>query len=347
MEKEKPLIGAVRWDAWFPGNNSTRNGGPRNVGQQVSDTLSQVKFHFRVPYFAKLEDDDITVTYPMPTQELFDEEMQYAAEAGIDYFAYCMYKDGNEMAYARKFHMQSPLRNTVKYCAILASGDYNILSNLDELTYLFKQDYYVKVCNGRPLVYIYNYTKDTTEADIAAIKASCSAANIPVPYFAGMFWWNYFDINSPLFDAVSGYGAGGTNGQSFKSLAQIVEGRWDNTVANYKKLIPLVTTGWDPRPRNEHLVDWCENPPHSWVQTPTIAEIDTHLTNAISFIKENSQACEANTLLIYAWNENDEGGWLVPTGKVSENGTLIRDKNGNLIPDTSRIEAMRKIIYNN
>ncbi len=38
------------------------------------------------------------------------------------------------------------------------------------------------------------------------------------------------------------------------------------------------------------------------------------------------EAAEANALLIYAWNENDEGGWLVPTlGEGSARLDAIRE----------------------
>lgn len=33
----------------------------------------------------------------------------------------------------------------------------------------------------------------------------------------------------------------------------------------------------------------------------------------MKWIVQNPITAEANTLLIYAWNENDEGGWLIPT----------------------------------
>lgn len=44
--------------------------------------------------------------------------------------------------------------------------------------------------------------------------------------------------------------------------------------------------------------------------TPT--DIANNLRNAISWAHRSS-AAEANAYLIYAWNEVDEGGWIVPT----------------------------------
>jgi hypothetical protein len=34
---------------------------------------------------------------------------------------------------------------------------------------------------------------------------------------------------------------------------------------------------------------------------------------AIDWTTSNQESAKAQTILIYAWNESDEGGWLVPT----------------------------------
>ena len=46
-----------------------------------------------------------------------------------------------------------------------------------------------------------------------------------------------------------------------------------------------------------------------------------HLSRALAFVRDNPKVCPANAVVIYAWNEYDEGGWLAPTwageGKVN------------------------------
>ena len=46
----------------------------------------------------------------------------------------------------------------------------------------------------------------------------------------------------------------------------------------------------------------------------------------------NPEVCPARTVIIYAWNEHDEGGWLCPTW--SPDGR----------PDRRRLEAIRKVL---
>jgi len=343
MKNKKPFIGAIRWDAWLPGDADTTKVGQRGVGQQVSDTLSQQKFHFRVPYFANLHSDGVTISYPEPTQELFDQEMQYAADMGIDYFAYCMYEDNSGLDYARVFHTQSKLRNKVKMSAILSAGPYDNMKHIGDLVDCFQQEYYMKVCGGRPLVFFFAYIKDETEKEIAALRTACKNAGVPDPYIAAMFW-NQHEIKEALFDAVSGYGFSGNDGQSFVSLTEKARGRWEEAKSRGQKLIPMATTGWDPRPRIERPVSWMNIAENCWAQTPKDEEIVTHIQQTMDYIHENNELCEAETLVIYAWNENDEGGWLVPTGKLGNDGLLMRNADGSLIPDTSRLEAIKKIL---
>ena len=64
----------------------------------------------------------------------------------------------------------------------------------------------------------------------------------------------------------------------------------------------------------------------------TPGEIAKHLQNGLSFVKEHPDICKARAVVIYAWNEYDEGGWLAPT----------RGPDGK--PVTDRLDAVRKVL---
>ena len=94
--------------------------------------------------------------------------------------------------------------------------------------------------------------------------------------------------------------------------------------------------GWDRRPRVEHPVPWetWQKPGQGldrFYHAPTPAELATHVQDALDWLRDNP-AAPARCALIYAWNENDEGGWLVPT--LAADGT----------PDTRRIEALGHVL---
>ena len=48
----------------------------------------------------------------------------------------------------------------------------------------------------------------------------------------------------------------------------------------------------------------------------------------MTWVEKNPVAAESKAVLIYAWNENDEGGWLVPT----------------LSEGAARVEALGKVL---
>ena len=61
-------------------------------------------------------------------------------------------------------------------------------------------------------------------------------------------------------------------------------------------------------------------------------EIAQHLQRAVQFVDANPDVCEVRAIIIYAWNEHDEGGWLVPTWQ----------KDGG--EDNRRLEAIRAVL---
>ena len=94
-------------------------------------------------------------------------------------------------------------------------------------------------------------------------------------------------------------------------------------------------TGWDRRPRVEHPVFWetWQKPNvglEKFYRAPTAAELQQHLRRALAWVKAYPNAAPARAILIYAWNENDEGGWLVPAlqdgdWRVKAAGTALKN----------------------
>jgi hypothetical protein len=66
---DRPLVGAIRWDAWYaPGPEVT---------SAVEKTLSPPRYRWRLPFFAK-QDDAGHVYLPAITQGLMDLEIEQA-----------------------------------------------------------------------------------------------------------------------------------------------------------------------------------------------------------------------------------------------------------------------------
>ena len=76
---------------------------------------------------------------------------------------------------------------------------------------------------------------------------------------------------------------------------------------------PAPITGWDPRPRADHPPVWVKEGPEHYIK-PKKAEITSLFKHAKAWLqREKNNLGEADTAIVYAWNECTEGGWLLPT----------------------------------
>ena len=108
--------------------------------------------------------------------------------------------------------------------------------------------------------------------------------------------------------------------------------------------VTFATAGWDTRPRIEHPVKWIKvpavpdpTPPWSRNRCSTTsprrpAQLVKHVQEALAWTVHNPDLTPANAVIIYAWNENDEGGWLMPTWTAQGQ------------PDTDRIESVGRVL---
>jgi hypothetical protein len=86
--------------------------------------------------------------------------------------------------------------------------------------------------------------------------------------------------------------------------------------------IPEITVGWDKRP-------W-EGPDgrgggEGWYYPDrTPEQVENFVRDAISWMDENpTKTTKERIVLLYAWNENGEGGYLMPT-KGDPNGEFLK-----------------------
>ena len=329
-------VGVIRWDAWYG-----HDGISGSVISAVEKTLSPAEFHFRAPFFAEVTEAG-GITIPAYTQEIFDKEMEYAIEAGIDYFAFLWYSDG--MQAARKLYQTSKYNDKVKMCIILGGGD-GTAEQHQEMAKLLKEDYYMTVLGGRPLMF-YDCGLDAAKTQIEYYRGLCKLYNIPEPY-AVCLKLKADQKNLAVGDAIGDYAiSNGSKNITFKELTAEAELRWRTHQRSGSQYVPLVTTGYHLLPRYKNQVSWMNVTSDKVAEYATAEEIGAHLTAALEYMQtpEVAQRTKINTVLMYAWNEHDEGGWLCPTLKVDENGNQLYGENGEKLIDTSRIEAVKGAI---
>ncbi|MGW2514306.1 hypothetical protein ACWC0A_34000 [Streptomyces scopuliridis] len=262
------------------------------------------------------------------TQRIMDREIHYVKRAGIDYWAFVYYPQ-QPLARARELYLSSKRKSDVNWCAILDgnfTGNYSM--NLPQLVARFGDPNYQHVLGGRPLVYFFG---GATADWVTKMRAACSQAGLPDPYIVVMAWTaqSAADLKTNVgADAVSRYATGMRSGQPYSELVDTETNLWDQYAAAAGEVVPTVSTGWDKRPRYDYPFPWEPNYvalKDEWTQQATPEEIATHLRGAVSWNNAHPSSAPANTALIYAWNEFDEGGWICPTlFELQESGRPLR-----------------------
>ncbi|MBK8094519.1 MAG: glycoside hydrolase family 99-like domain-containing protein [Verrucomicrobiaceae bacterium] len=322
---ERPIVGAIRWDGWY---------GDGSVVKAVEASLGQPKYHFRLPWFARVVSEG-KVSINGDAQSIMEQEIEYAAQAGLNYWAFLDYLDQMPgMSIGLKRYLAAKDKKGLRYCLIeegarLDGAGSKAWSTLVEH---FRHPDYQTVLNGRPLLCLFGKTAKLGKAEWDDLKHQTVAAGLKAPYLVLMGWNADKDREELGFDAISEYACAGkgytTDPVTYAQLTShhVKENLWSKWKRERTPCITFATTGWDTRPRQERPPPWC-----SWVMatpdptppaqqkplmdatTATPDELAAHLRDAIAWTQANRDLNPANVIIIYAWNEHDEGGWLQPT----------------------------------
>ena len=96
-DRPGPVVGAIRWDAWY---------GRNDVVSEVERSLGPKKFHFRLPFFAQVV-SDAEVRIDGDSQATMDQEIAYAVEAGLNYWAFVDYWEDPSLTIALRRYLES------------------------------------------------------------------------------------------------------------------------------------------------------------------------------------------------------------------------------------------------
>ena len=339
---DRIVVGAIRWDAW--------HGDRSEVGKAVERSLGPAKWHSRLPFFSQILGQD-RVRIDGASQAVVDREIKYARMAHLDYWAFLLYDGSNPMSLGLEYYLSSARKRGLRFCVIVQLTQWKseemAAKQFQRVAELMRRPEYEKVVGGRPLLYVLDNVPDTQtdsepawgfrQPDIALnqLRAAVRVEGNRDPYIVIQDWRPEragalrLKVNG---DAISSYSYQRADTKApFAHLAEETEQFWEQCRSTGSPVVPIVMTGWDRRPRIDHPVFWeAWQQPNvgidNYYQPPTSTELSRHLADAVAWIRTHSDAAPAKALLIYAWNENDEGGWLVPTLKG----------------DTWRLQAIRK-----
>jgi hypothetical protein len=340
-----PLIGAIRWDAWYDPNNGT-------VAQAVEADLAPAAYLSSAPSFTTVTASG-ALSINGDTAAEMNSEIQLAASAGINYWAFDYYGPGDPMNNALQLYLQSPINTLVDFSLIDTAGWGATLSNftaaINQRVALMEQPTYQCVDGNRPLYYLmlpsaaiiqqwWGGNPANMAAAVDYLRQQVIATAGANPYIVVM--------SSPLAaaafagdigaDAISAYDIHGNDtAGSYQTLANETVAGWNAELATGLAVIPTVMTGWNPGPRIETPAPWGSSGDATYA-TATPAEVAAQLASALAWVAAHP-ASTANTVLVYAWDEFDEGGSLASTYVA-----------GDPAGDTSRLAALAALtaLYN-
>ena len=334
----KIIVGAIRWDAWF--------GELSDVGLMVEKTLGPSHWHRRLPFFAR-ELSDTRVHVRANSQAIMDEEIHFACTAGLDYWAFVIYPPEDPLSLGLKLYLSSTKKSKIKFCLNLQGGwlgsESDWLEKVRLYVHHFQEPTYQRVMGNRPLVYLFAPADmlgpgkfgslEFARQAFDELRAASQAAGAGNLYLVLQDWSPAIAHDYVIRlggDAVSAYAADGRGkAAAYTDLAAHTQCWWDSFRATGSPVVPLVTSGWDPRPRIEIPTPWHDyGSAEYFYDPPSPAELADHLAAALNWVRTYPETAEAQAVLIYAWNEFDEGGWLTPM----------------LFEGTARLDALQSVL---
>lgn len=335
-KKKAPVrVSAVNWDCSLPSDTY--------FGYHQTRTLSPQKYRSITPFYADILRED-KIDYHVRTQEEYDKELGYAIQAGIDYFSYVFYPDAGskahvptsssdcshkvyELNYARKMHQNSKLRKKIGIAAIMGSHPFAEEDYL-ELAVLLKQPYYEKI-KGRPIVYLF---RRINQEEMEQVRNAVKKVGGKQPLFIVMFNRLPQHADYCLVDGISAYAC--TRGD-IETYTELLEGSLQDNEEHAQKhefAIPLFTTGWSPAPRMDIPSPWVNYRHNRYAKGATADELREGAKKFSVWIKESLADRFSGHIMMFAWNEFEEGGWICPT------------YNEDLSINTERVTAISEII---
>lgn len=260
------------------------------------------------------------------TVEIMEQQIDLAADHGITFFSFDWYWYGNPSRTENdginsglKNFMLAENRDRMKFnINIVDAGPTTIDSDADWrqvagmlLPYLADSQY-LRV-GGNPLVTNFN-AAGMTSANYNYFQQIAPSMGLNEVEFAANVVGSTSVYNYVTrYNAVPGWGAGEVE-YPYQSLTDYLQGNvdwtngiWNDESGGPQSYIPVVMAGWDARP-------WDTPPTWYFNPTRTPEAVASHLQQAIDWIDDNpTLATPERLVMIYAWNEFGEGGYIAPT----------------------------------
>ena len=300
--KPAVVVGAYYFDGWNHKNS--------HVGK-----LLATRFAYRKPIWGWYDNTDTIVR----------EQINLAADHDIAFWAFDWYYKTRANNNALHLYLKAPNRNRLRFCLNMCSpipaGEWG--SFCGRVLAYFKQPTYLKL-RGQPLLIVYAPNRlirnlggvAATRRAFGRLRAKAKKAGISGIQIAACTGPGHLNrFVKAGYTLLTGY--------NYRPVYNVLHSKpepYSALMAHSRKIfdkfagaplpyIPVITSGWDWRPWN------LNHRPSTWFfRTPR--DVERFVRMGVRWIYHYyyyNRAPARHLLLLYAWNENGEGGWLTPT----------------------------------
>jgi hypothetical protein len=307
------VVGAYYFDGWagrhrLAGTEAWAKDAPTHLSRRMLE-----EFPEREPIWGWRDD----------RQEIVEQQIDLAADHGITFFAFCWYWhptqqqiDEDPKHTGLNLFLKARNKERMKYCLLVANHAGFLIGNAENwrkaaerwMPYLTDKRYVT--VDAKPLVIIFNPADGKSEG-LAALQEAAKKAGLPGVAVAacgrgdpkaGYTLRTYYNI-------VPGY-ADGAQERPYAELVAAHQKAWSGSTE--QPFIPEVTAGWDKRPWEGPL--GLNQKPGSYFPDRTPAAFGRFVQSAIDWMDQHpQQTTKERLVLVYAWNEFGEGGYIAPT----------------------------------
>jgi hypothetical protein len=311
-EPPRIRVGAYWWDGWFEGS------------PYIREPLTR-EFKDREPIWGWRDDSQTAV----------DTSIRLAARYGVDFFAFLWYPEtdwkfpggqpSGVMNNGLNYYLASrvPERERVGFLLMIAhapkSQDWERACRVWARTY-WSHERYVRV-EGRPAVFFYDLAalgdklggRDRVRPALQTLRRIAREEHCPDPFLVlraqGQEPARLRELG---FDGATDYAIAYTPTAGEHPYADLVatgQKRWAAYAGRRCNYIPSVTAGWDGRPRA-----WMRKKYYAYWYRRSPSEFGAFVRDGLAWLRSHPQDVPTTPLLmVYAWNEVDEGGAICPT----------------------------------
>lgn len=254
---------------------------------------------------------------------IMERQIDLAADHGIAFFAICWYwnKDPQKIEQDPKhtglnLFLKAKNNHRLKFCLLVANHAGFLFDGADDwamaaegwLPY-FKHPQHVTV-DGKPLVLIFN-PRNGDKDGLARVQAIVRKAGLPGAAIAACGGGDakLGFTHATHYNIVPGY-AGTSEARKYAELVEAHQRAWRGS--RDQPYMPTLSVGWDKRPWEGDR--GLGQKPGWYFPDRTPAQLAAGLESAIAWMDQHpDQTVAERIVLLYAWNEFGEGGYLAPT----------------------------------